>query len=119
MKQEDLSTLLLKIVEASKTNKNVLRKLKDASVHAQMYELASEFLDIEKSNFPRTQEQIDAELLASEINTLFRMADYNVEDSTCWVFYQLIKLHIKKKGKETISDVVSLKFKMNELFEKP
>lgn len=117
MKDEELSELLLRMVESAKENKQVIKSLKNGAVHAQLYELAAEFRDIEVKSFPKSEGQKQAEATANEINTLFRMAEYNVSNKECWLFHELIKMHLKRKGKETISDVISLKFKANEYFE--
>lgn len=117
MTPEYLSKQLIDVVEKAKSNKQVLRKLKDASVHAQMYELAAELRDIEVKNFPKSEEQKEAEWLARNIQTLLSMGNLSVPVNTCWLLFQIISVYNKKKGKTDLKTITDLVNTMDILFK--
>jgi hypothetical protein len=111
-----MEKLLLQFIEVSKKDRKTFNRLKNAVVTGQQFELACALRDIEKDVFPESEETKEAKETARKINTLFRMVDLNVNEDTCWLIYESIKLHEKKKGKFSLEDAVNLKVKKDELF---
>jgi hypothetical protein len=106
------------LLEKAKTNHKLLRKLKLIAVNQQMYEFACKLREMEKSIFPeQTEESKKAEKEGDELNLLFRMVDMNIQEKTCWLINETLKVHRKKKGKFDIADAVKIKHKCNELFD--
>ena len=117
MEKIEQSRLFEQLIEAAKKNKKGLLKLKDAIVANQQYELAGKIRDIEKELFPPSEEEIEAKKLADELNLLFRMVELNISEDICWLIYQTLKAHSKKKGKFSIQEASDLIVKRKRLFE--
>lgn len=111
-----MEKLLLQFIEVAKKDRKTFARLKNAVVTGQQFELAVALRDIEKEAFPESEETNEAKETARKINTLFRMVDLNVSEDVCWLIYESIKLHDKKRGKFSLEDAVSLKAKKDELF---
>ena len=117
MNNVEQARLFDQLLNAAKTNKKGLLKLKDAIVANQQYELAGKIRDIEKELFPPSDEEIQAKKLGEELNLLFRMVDLNIADDVCWIIFQAVQLHLKKKGKFSIQEASDLTVKRKRLFE--
>jgi hypothetical protein len=105
------------LIEKAKTDKKLLRQLKNAAVRGQDFELASQLREMETELFPRSQEAKDAKAKASDLSLLFRMIELNVAESTCWLLSETLSLHQKKKGKFDLKDAAALVARKKELFE--
>lgn len=116
MKTEELSQLLLRMVESAKENKQVIKSLKNGAIHAQLYELAAEFRDIEVKSFPKSKEQLDAEFLGKTIKSLLASADINIDVDMAWLIFNIVDLYKKKKGKTDINAIQSILDKRREFF---
>lgn len=113
---EDIESLK-GLVSAAKKDKRILKGLKNLAVKAQMFEEATYLRSMEKELFPCSQEQKDAKELSVLLKDLFSMVELNIEESTCWLINETIKLHNEKGGEFSIHDAVGLKFKRKDLFE--
>lgn len=111
-----MEDLLMKMLEKAKENHKGLKMLKDTAVRCQQYALAAKLRDIEIETFPETQEQKDAKALGKELSLLFRMVELNISDDVCWLIAKTFESHRKKKGKFSIDEAVTLRFKREELF---
>lgn len=109
--------LLNKVIEAAKSNKKVLKLLKNASVHAQQYEFAASLREFEKSNFPESEECIEAKKKVGELDTLFRMIGLNVPDQDIYKIYASLEVYRKKKGKFDLADAAKIIAKGEEYFD--
>lgn len=109
--------LFEQMIEASKTNRKGLIRLKNALVTLQQFELSVFFRDIETKCFPETEEVKNAKDEARKLNTLFRMVGLNISDDNCYLINETLKKHQKLKGKFSIEDAVKLQVKRDEIFE--
>lgn len=105
------------IIEKAKSNKLIIRHLKNAAVHAQEYVFAAELRDIEKEAFPETQEHIDVKKLVKETDLAFRMVQVGVEEIAVYRIIKAYEALKKKKGKFDIKDAAEIIAKSNEIFD--
>lgn len=72
--------------------------------------------NIEKEAFPETEEVMAAKAEAKKLNIAFRMVDLNINEATCWLIDQTIKMRNEKQGDFSLEDAVSLRLKMEDLY---
>ena len=111
-----MEQLLKQLVEAAKKDRKGLIRLKNAAVTLGEFEMAAKLREIETTNFPETDEVKSAKQKSKELNLLFRMVDLNVPEDKCWVIYETLKLHNKKKGKFDLKDAAKIRAREVELF---
>ena len=103
--------------EQVKSNKKDLESLIQMAFRVQNYVFAKEVKDYVRENFPKTEEQHKAESEAYDMNLAFRMADLNVPLPESWLIKQVVKAHMKRKGKLSIDETSTLVAKMHQLFD--
>lgn len=113
---ENKTHLVEKVLEAASKDKKSLGILKNALVNLQQYEFAAEVRAIEKEKFAPTEEEIKANEIGAQLNTLFRMVDLNISEEVCWLIQETLGVYKKKKGKFDLHDAVILKERSNKLF---
>lgn len=96
------------LLEIAKKDKKVLEHLKNAAVKGQMYELASNIRDIEKENFPETEEDKSIKKTYRDANLLLRMVDVNASEFTSYKIGKAFEVYNKKKGKFDTGDAVKI-----------
>lgn len=106
-----------KLIEEAKKNKKLLQLLKEAAVKSQQFEFAAELRQIERENFPLTEEQIKAKELTDFLDVIFRGAEISAPKSTLWLIYNLVEGYKKKKQKFSLKDISALMAKQKEIFE--
>ena len=109
--------LLNSIIEATKKDKRLFRKIKIAAVESQNYELACNLRAFEKENWPETEEIKYAKERAGKLNVLFRMVEVNAPEHTCWLIDQAIKRHSEKNGEFSLKDAAELTAEYNRIFD--
>ena len=111
-----MEELLKGMLDAAKKDKKQFIALKNLAVKCQQFELACKIRELEKELFPETEEERKAKDLSKEINNLFSMVGLNVTPDVCWLVYETIKMHSKKKGKFSLKDAVELVSMKEKLF---
>jgi hypothetical protein len=100
----DTNLKLNELLEKAKTDKRILKYLKEATVRAQSYEFASYLRDIELQNFPETPEEKEAKEISRAADLLLRMVEIGTTPSLAYRISQAFKIFGKKKGKFDIKD---------------
>jgi hypothetical protein len=113
----NIAQLIENMIENAKTDKSLLKKLKDITVAAQQFELAAEIRQMEKDCFPDTPEVAAAKERAKKINLLFRMVEINADDAVCYKLDETLKLYNKKKGKFNTDDAVEIMYRTKRIFD--
>lgn len=98
------------------TDRRVIKKLKEAAVIAQNYELASDLRTIETTKFPLTEEEKTAHKLASQMSNALRMLGFTTDDKASYQIYQMAVLYSKKKGKVSMECAAKIKDEATVLF---
>ncbi len=111
-----MEKLLKQLIEAAKKNRKGFKRLKEAVVTCQQFELAAELRGIEKDTFPETEEVKLAKEQAKKLNLLFRMVDLSISEDTCWLIVQTYNCYTEKQGEFSIDDAIRLQFKKEEIF---
>lgn len=101
----------------AKSNKKDLEVLMKMSIKYQNYEFAKQIKDYLQEHYPKSEEQHNAESEAYDMNLAFRMADLNVPLPESWLIKQVVKAHIKRKGKLSIDETSTLVAKMHQFFD--
>jgi hypothetical protein len=112
-----MEKLFNQLIEAAKKNRKGFNRLKNAVVVCQQFELASQLREIEKEAFPETEEVVAAKAEAKKLNIAFRMVDLNINEATCWLIDQTIKMRNEKHSDFSVDDAVKLRLKVDELYE--
>lgn len=113
-----MEKLFNELIEKAKKNRKGMKRLKDAIVTCQHYELATKIREIEREVFPETDEVIKAKEDAKKLNLIFRMVDLDITHDTCYLIEQTLKMHREKGGDFSIEDAVALRLKNEEIFLK-
>ena len=103
--------------EQAKTSKKDLESLMQMALRFQNYVFAKQVKDYLRENFPKSEEQQQAETEAYEMNLAFRMADLNVPIPESWLIKQVVKAHMKRKGKLSINETSTLVATMHRIFD--
>ncbi len=111
-----MEKLLLQLVESAKKNRKAFKRLKEAVVGCQQFELAAELREIEKEIFPETDESKKAKYDAKNLHNAFAMVELGIEEGTCWLINETIKSYNEKGGDFSIRDASILMRKRDEIF---
>jgi hypothetical protein len=111
-----MEKLFNQLIEAAKKNRKGFNRLKNAVVVCQQFELASQLREIEKEAFPETEEVVAAKTEAKKLSIAFKMVDLNINEGTCWLINQTIKIYNQKNGDISVDDASVLTVKVQELY---
>lgn len=111
-----MEKLFNQLIEAAKKNRKGFNRLKNAVVICQQFELASQLREIEKEAFPETEEVTASKAEAKKLSTAFKMVDLNINEHTCWLINETIKVHNEKKDDFSVADAAALQVKVQELY---
>ena len=100
--------LLQQFLDKASTSKSAIKHLKNAAVHAQQYEFAAAIREIEREQFPESDEQKEAKKKVSDYNLIFRMIEINASDEAIYKIVTAIETNKKKKGNLDIRDAFKI-----------
>lgn len=107
------------LVDKSKTDLDLLLRLKNLAVEFKDYELGSILRTVEKENFPLTDEEIIAKERVVQLELLFRMVDISfTNDSVYYVIDEVLKKFNELGGAFRISDATIIKDNRDKLFKR-
>lgn len=99
-----------KLLAAAKTNRKVLKQLKQAAVSAGHFKTADELRALDAKYFGATDK------FAEDFLTALRMVGVEANVPTAWLIAETLKVFEAKKGDFSLEDGVELKHKVEELF---
>lgn len=109
---------LIKLIEAARKDRKLLKDLKELAVRYKQYELGCDLRNMEKEAFPETEEVKEAKEYASKVNMAFRMIDLNAtNEKACWLLAKTVKAYEEKKGKFSLKDAAELSAQADRLFD--
>ncbi len=109
--------LLSELLEKSKKDKKSLIMLKHLAVSCQCYELAAEIRGIEVELFPESKQIKQEKHFAGNLNLLFNMVGFEISKKGCWILFETMKTHAKKKQNFSIEDAAKIKAKAEQIFD--
>ncbi len=108
---------MLDLLDKASSNKQVLKHLKTAAVHAQSYELAASLGELEKDKFPETKEVKEAKEISNATELLLRMVEIGSTPISAYRIYQAMKVFGNKKGKFDIKDAAKIIADSRRIFD--
>ncbi len=109
--------LLEKLLESASKDKRGIKMLKNTAVRVQQYECAAALREIEKTNFPESEEAKEAKRLGGQLKTACGMAGVNISEDMCWLLSQIFDGYKKKKGKFSLNESSKIYAKWQEIFD--
>lgn len=109
--------MITEMLARATKDKRAMRALKGLAVRVQMFELASNLREIEKTNFPETREEEAEKSIAKKLSGLFTMFDLTVPEETSWVFYQAMLLFREKGEQINLEDASKVRARAKQLFD--
>lgn len=84
----DLITTFDKLLNKAKTDKGILKTLKQLHVEHKNYEIAALTREYELIHFPENKQAIQEQKFAEELVLLFNMVGVQIEPGIAWLLYQ-------------------------------
>ena len=109
MKDEDVVKLFGELFEKAKTDKRLVRKLKEVAVLGQKFEMAAHLRDIERS-FETPQEKE-----AKEVQTCLSMVGLSTTPDVAWKCLKAIQGYLTKKGEFDLMSASDIKVEAKKL----
>ena len=111
-----MDTSANKLLKEASKDLELLLELKILTVKLKDYELGAQCRQIELEKFPVTQEEIDAQEEAQNLQNVFRFVELNIDKSTCYRIAKTLELYKKKKGSFTLKDASKIIVDSQRLF---
>jgi len=109
--------LLERLLESASKNKKGIKLLKNVALKVQQYECAAALREIEKANFPESEESKAAKRLGQELKTACGMVGIDITEDMCWILSQTFDGYKKKKGKFSLNESSKIYAKWVEIFD--
>lgn len=106
------------LLDAAKSDKAMLRSLKNTALKCQCYSLATELRDLELQLYPETDESKAAKRRSAELSGAFRMVGLNIPEETCFLIDETIKAFNEKKAEFSLRDAAAIEVLKETIFGK-
>ncbi len=110
MDNNDVVKLFGEIMEKAKTDKKLVRKLKELAVVSQKFEMAAHLRDLERS-FPETEQEKEAK----EVQTCLSMVGLSTTPDVAWKCLKAIQGYLAKKGEFDLMTASDIKVEAKKL----
>ncbi len=114
----ELKQEILKMFNDVETNKKKLKALKITAIDYGRLELAAGLRDIEKKNFPETEDEKQAKKDAYKLSSLFRMVDLNISNDVAWLINKTLSRYKKRRGNFDLKDASEIIHLQSKYFSK-